>query len=142
MRHRHRRDRDRLAGHITGGRGHRAGQLLEFCSQVFARGLECLGRVSDDEREVAVDQQRGHEALARGSCRAQLPSLNLPLARAAFGELLERMGQRARRVKLDSGLKLLEDIPGTGAVARKGDRVTYNLRLFLNQGDEIPLDEA
>ena len=52
------------------------------------------------------------------------------------------MGQRARRVKLDSGLKLLEDIPGTGAVARKGDRVTYNLRLFLNQGDEIPLDEA
>ena len=28
-----------------------------------------------------------------------------------------------------------------GDVARKGDRVTYNLRLFLNQGDEVPLDE-
>ena len=23
----------------------------------------------------------------------------------------------------------------------KGDRVTYNLRLFLNQGEEVPLDE-
>ena len=43
---------------------------------------------------------------------------------------------------LESGLKLLEDTPGTGAVARKGDRVTYNVRLFLNQGDEIPLDKT
>lgn len=42
---------------------------------------------------------------------------------------------------LESGIKLLEDIPGTGAVARKGDRVTYNLKLFLNQGEEVPLDE-
>ncbi len=44
-------------------------------------------------------------------------------------------------MKLESGIKLLEDVPGTGAVARKGDRVTYNLRLFLNQGEEVPLDE-
>ena len=45
-------------------------------------------------------------------------------------------------MKLESGLKILEDIPGTGAIARKGDRITYNLRLFLNHGDEIPLDET
>ncbi len=44
-------------------------------------------------------------------------------------------------MKLESGIKLLEDVPGAGAVARKGDRVTYNLRLFLNQGEEVPLDE-
>jgi hypothetical protein len=44
-------------------------------------------------------------------------------------------------VKPTSGIRCLEDIPGTGEVARKGDRVTYNLRLFLNQGDEVPLDE-
>ena len=44
-------------------------------------------------------------------------------------------------MKLESGIKLLEDVPGTGAEARRGDRVTYNLRLFLNQGEEVPLDE-
>ena len=44
-------------------------------------------------------------------------------------------------MELESGIKLLEDIPGTGAAARKGDRLTYNLRLFLNLGDEVPLDE-
>ena len=49
------------------------------------------------------------------------------------------MGETA--VKLESGLTLLEDIPGTGAVAQKGDRVTYNVRLFLNRGEEVPLDE-
>ena len=28
-----------------------------------------------------------------------------------------------------------------GAEAPTSDRVTYNLRLFLNQGEEVPLDE-
>ena len=44
-------------------------------------------------------------------------------------------------MKLASGIRLLDEVSGTGPLARKGDRVTYNLRLFLNRGDEIPLDE-
>ena len=39
------------------------------------------------------------------------------------------------------GIRLLKETEGSGAAARKGDRVTYNLRLFLNKGDEVPLDE-
>jgi FKBP-type peptidyl-prolyl cis-trans isomerase len=39
-----------------------------------------------------------------------------------------------------SGLKLLEVQEGTGAPAKKGDRVVYNSRLFLNKGDEVPLN--
>jgi FKBP-type peptidyl-prolyl cis-trans isomerase len=39
-----------------------------------------------------------------------------------------------------SGLKLLEEREGTGAPAKKGDRVVYNSRLFLNKGDEVPLN--
>ena len=44
-------------------------------------------------------------------------------------------------MKLESGIKPLEDVPGTRAEAPRSDRVTYNLRLFLNQGEEVPLDE-
>lgn len=40
-----------------------------------------------------------------------------------------------------SGLKLLEDREGEGRSAQQGDRVIYNSRLFLNKGDEIPLNE-
>lgn len=39
-----------------------------------------------------------------------------------------------------SGLKLLEEREGTGAPANKGDCVVYNSRLFLNKGDEVPLN--
>ena len=39
-----------------------------------------------------------------------------------------------------SGLKLLEEREGTGTPANKGDRVVYNSRLFLNKGDEVPLN--
>jgi FKBP-type peptidyl-prolyl cis-trans isomerase (trigger factor) len=44
-------------------------------------------------------------------------------------------------MKLKRGIKLLEEGEGTGEPARKGDRVVYNLKMFLNQGDEIPLNE-
>jgi hypothetical protein len=37
--------------------------------------------------------------------------------------------------KLESGLDLLAESEGTG------DRVIYNLRIFLNQGDEVPMNE-
>ena len=40
-----------------------------------------------------------------------------------------------------SGLRLLEEREGEGRSAQKGDRVLYNSRLFLNKGDEVPLNE-
>lgn len=44
-------------------------------------------------------------------------------------------------MKRMSGLKLLEEREGEGRSAQKGDRVVYNTRLFLNQGDEVPLND-
>jgi FKBP-type peptidyl-prolyl cis-trans isomerase len=41
-----------------------------------------------------------------------------------------------------SGLKLLDDQGGDGPSAQKGDRVMFHMRLFLNKGDEIPLNET
>jgi FKBP-type peptidyl-prolyl cis-trans isomerase (trigger factor) len=40
-----------------------------------------------------------------------------------------------------SGFKLLEERDGEGRQAVKGDRVVYNTRIFLNQGDEVPLND-
>ena len=40
-----------------------------------------------------------------------------------------------------SGLKLLAEREGEGKSAQRGDRVLYNTRIFLNRGDEIPLNE-
>lgn len=39
-----------------------------------------------------------------------------------------------------SGLKLLEEREGAGTPANKGDCVVYNTRVFLNQGEEVPLN--
>ena len=41
-----------------------------------------------------------------------------------------------------SGLRLLDEREGAGAPAQKGDRVVYNTRMFLNQGDEVPLNDV
>jgi FKBP-type peptidyl-prolyl cis-trans isomerase (trigger factor) len=41
-----------------------------------------------------------------------------------------------------SGLKMLEEREGEGRQAQKGDRVVYNSRLFMNKGDEVPLNET
>ena len=40
-----------------------------------------------------------------------------------------------------SGLKLLDEREGAGTPSKKGDRVVYNTRIFLNQGDEVPLND-
>lgn len=40
-----------------------------------------------------------------------------------------------------SELKLLEEREGEGRQAAKGDRVAYNTRIFLNQGDEVPFND-
>jgi FKBP-type peptidyl-prolyl cis-trans isomerase len=45
-------------------------------------------------------------------------------------------------VRLASGLDILEDHEGVGRAAQRGDEVTYNVRIFLNRGDEVLLNEA
>lgn len=45
-------------------------------------------------------------------------------------------------MKRISGLKLLDEREGDGPSAQKGDRVIFHMRLFLNKGDEIPLNET
>ena len=39
-----------------------------------------------------------------------------------------------------SGFKILDELEGEGQPAQKGDRVTYNCRIFLNKGDEVMLN--
>ena len=41
-----------------------------------------------------------------------------------------------------SGLKLLDERDGEGPSAQKGDRVMFHMRLYLNKGDEVPLNET
>jgi len=45
-------------------------------------------------------------------------------------------------VKPLSGLKLLDEREGEGMPANKGDRVMFHMKLFLNKGDEVPLNET
>ena len=40
-----------------------------------------------------------------------------------------------------SGLTLLDEREGDGRVAQISDRVVYNMRLYLNKGDEVLLNE-
>jgi FKBP-type peptidyl-prolyl cis-trans isomerase 2 len=44
-------------------------------------------------------------------------------------------------MKLKRGIKLLEQREGIGEPAKKGDRILYNLKMFLHRGEEIPLNE-
>ena len=44
-------------------------------------------------------------------------------------------------MKRTSGLKLLDKREGAETLAKKGDCVVYNTRIFLNQGDEVPLND-
>lgn len=44
-------------------------------------------------------------------------------------------------MNLKSGIKLLAEQEGTGEPVKKGDRVVYNLKVFLNKGEEVPLNE-
>lgn len=43
-------------------------------------------------------------------------------------------------MKLPSGLKVIEDQAGTGPAAETGDTIVYNCRIFLNRGDEVPIN--
>jgi FKBP-type peptidyl-prolyl cis-trans isomerase (trigger factor) len=44
-------------------------------------------------------------------------------------------------MRLRNGIKLLDEREGAGRPADKGDRIVYNLRIFLNKGDEVHLNE-
>ena len=46
-----------------------------------------------------------------------------------------------RQMKAKSGIKLLDDREGSGEPAKKGDKVIYNVRVHLNKGDEVPLND-
>jgi FKBP-type peptidyl-prolyl cis-trans isomerase (trigger factor) len=39
------------------------------------------------------------------------------------------------------GIKLVAEHEGIGDPVKKGDRVVYNLKIFLNKGEEVPLNE-
>lgn len=43
-------------------------------------------------------------------------------------------------MKIASGIKLLQHVPGSGEPAQKGDSVIYNVRFYLQRGDEVTLD--
>ena len=45
-------------------------------------------------------------------------------------------------MKLPSGLEILEDVEGAGSVAERGSSIVYNVRIFLNRGDEVLINEA
>jgi len=44
-------------------------------------------------------------------------------------------------MKLKSGIKLLNEHEGSGEPAKKGDKVVYNLKIFLNKRQEVPLNQ-
>jgi len=39
-----------------------------------------------------------------------------------------------------NGINLIDEREGEGPPARKGDRIVYNTRIFLNRGDEVTLN--
>ena len=45
-------------------------------------------------------------------------------------------------MKLPPGLEILEEIEGAGPAAAVGDTVIYNARIFLNRGDEVPINDV
>jgi FKBP-type peptidyl-prolyl cis-trans isomerase len=44
-------------------------------------------------------------------------------------------------MRIPNGIKLLDQREGNGPPAQKGDRVIYNVKMFLNKGDEVRLNE-
>ena len=43
-------------------------------------------------------------------------------------------------MRLRRGIKLLDEREGHGEPAKKDNRIIYNLRIFLNKGEEVPLN--
>jgi FKBP-type peptidyl-prolyl cis-trans isomerase (trigger factor) len=51
------------------------------------------------------------------------------------------MPEYAVAMNIEPGIELVEETEGIGNAAKKGDRVVYNIRIFLNRGDEVPINE-
>ena len=45
-------------------------------------------------------------------------------------------------MKLPAGLEILEDVEGFGPATVSGDTVVYNVRIFLNRGDEVEINDV
>jgi FKBP-type peptidyl-prolyl cis-trans isomerase (trigger factor) len=45
-------------------------------------------------------------------------------------------------MRLPPGLDILEEREGSGPLAEAGSTVVYNLRIFLNRGDEVPMNPS
>ena len=45
----------------------------------------------------------------------------------------------AKNIK--KGVQLLEEQIGQGRAAQKGDSIVYNIRAYLNKGDEVPVND-
>lgn len=43
---------------------------------------------------------------------------------------------------MQRGIRLLEEKTGHGSVAKPGDDLIYNLRVYLNRGEEIPVNDS
>ena len=48
--------------------------------------------------------------------------------------------ESGRASRIASGITLLEDKPGQGPPAAREDRVLFNMKIWLNRGDEVPLN--
>jgi FKBP-type peptidyl-prolyl cis-trans isomerase len=42
--------------------------------------------------------------------------------------------------KIASGITLLAEVEGEGPPATRGDRIIFNMKIWLNRGDEVPLN--
>jgi uncharacterized protein len=60
---------------------------------------------------------------------------------AGLHELAALLAAPAIPMKKIPGVRLLEEREGAGAFAKKGDQVVYNVKIFLNQGEEVRLNE-
>jgi FKBP-type peptidyl-prolyl cis-trans isomerase (trigger factor) len=45
-----------------------------------------------------------------------------------------------RSSEVARGITLLKEIEGQGPPAARGDRITFNMKICLNRGDEVPLN--
>jgi hypothetical protein len=45
-----------------------------------------------------------------------------------------------KNAQIASGIALLAEVEGHGRATTKGDRIIYNMKLWLNRGDEVPLN--
>jgi len=60
---------------------------------------------------------------------------------AHFVDDLSGGSRMTASMRLRSGLKLLDEREGSGEPAKKGDRIIYNLKIYLNKGEEVPINE-